>query len=534
MANRYNEFHENSSKIRQKSSKALFQLLFGRTFIAMILLALQLVLVSIVFVKFGEENEVFLGVFTVFAAAITIYIINSEENPAFKLAWMPLVCLFPVFGATLFLFVQMNPGNRGLQKKLRAQLEKGKPYTNTSKRDSTYVQERCSEMNGIVNYIQTVNQLPVYQNQGVHFYRIGEEKFEDLLIDLKNAKKYIFLEYFIIKKGKMWNAILDILVEKVKEGVEVRVLYDGMCSLVYLPYHYPKKLRKLGIQAKMFSPIKPLFSTHQNNRDHRKIAIIDGKIAYNGGINLADEYINLDSMYGHWKDTAVRIKGQCVRSFLLMFLQMWNLENKDTNDYENYLLNEMEDDALCERDYQDGLVIPYNDAPTNREDIAATIYMDMLYNARTYVYIMTPYLVLDNEMMVALTTAVKKGVDVRIIMPKIPDKKMVFYLSRTFYPQLLEAGVKIYEYTPGFMHAKEFIADDEKAIVGSINLDFRSLYEHFECATLLYKVEQIKDIKEDFMDAMDRSEEITMKEYQSFSLATRMVGRVLRIIAPLV
>ena len=520
---------QNQKKYKNRGMRAVFRLLFGRTMVTMLLLVFQVVLLVAGFNWLNGYYEVFVTVFTVIAGVITIYIINCNENPAFKLAWMLPVCLFPVFGAALFIFVQVNPGNRGLRKKLNRRIEETKEFCITESRILRKIKLENSPIRGLSRYIREINGYPTYDQTEITYFSSGEEKYEDLLIELKNAKKFIFMEYFIIDQGIVWDTILGILVEKAKQGVEVRIMYDGMCSLIKLPYNYPKELRKKGLKAKMFSPIKPLLSTHQNNRDHRKILVIDGNIAYNGGINLADEYINERKLYGHWKDVAVKLNGDAVRSFTIMFLQMWNVDESGKEEYARYLVNERNHRITHEKGY----VIPYCDAPTNREDVAETVFLDLLYRSEKYVHIMTPYLVIDNELQVALSTAAKRGVEVIIILPHIPDKKYAFYIARTYYPQLLEAGVKIYEYSPGFMHAKVFVSDHEKAVVGSINLDFRSLYEHFECATYIYRNRVIAEIEIDFQNTLRKSKEITLKEYKQFSFLTRGIGRILRIFAPL-
>ena len=346
--------------------------------------------------------------------------------------------------------------------------------------------------------------------------------------ELRKAEKFIFLEYFIVEEGKMWNEILEILEQKVKEGVEVRFLYDGMCSIMLLPYSYPKKLRQMGIQCKMFSPIKPMLSTHQNNRDHRKILVIDGHTAFTGGVNLADEYINEKVRFGHWKDTAVMLKGDAVRSFTLMFLQMWNIDVRKPEEYEKYLLP-----PSAEKREEMGFVCGYGDSPFDGENIGEQVYMELLHTAKRYVHIMTPYLILDNAMIRALTYAAKSGIETIIIMPHIPDKLYAYLLARTYYEELIRAGVQIYEYTPGFVHAKVFVSDDEKAVVGTINLDFRSLYLHFECAAMMMQNPVIQDVEADFQNTLQKCQKMTLEDCRHYNVFKRMTGRILRIFAPL-
>lgn len=381
------------------------------------------------------------------------------------------------------------------------------------------------DISGLVKYTNQYGYYPIFRNTQVQYFSSGEEMFITLKEELKQAKEYIFLEYFIIEQGIMWNSILKILKEKIKEGVEVRVLYDGMCSIFQLPNDYFKKLNNLGIKCKVFSPIKPIISTHYNNRDHRKIAIIDGKVAFTGGLNLADEYINAYERFGYWKDNAIMLKGEATTSFTKMFLDMWNIDTKKQEDYSIYYHKYSIKD--------NGFVLPYGDNPLDEESIGENIYLHIINTTHKYLYIMTPYLILDNEMITALKFAAKRGVDVRIIMPSIPDKKYAYLLARTYYTNLLEGGVKICEYTPGFMHAKGFISDDETAVVGTINLDYRSLYLHFECATLVYKHSCIPTILKDYQESIQKSKEITLQDCKKYPLWKKIIGRLLRIIAPL-
>lgn len=326
----------------------------------------------------------------------------------------------------------------------------------------------------------------------------------------------------------MWGTIHDILRRKAKEGVEVRFMYDGTCTLTQLPHNYSQYLRDEGIACKVFSPIKPTMSTTQNNRDHRKIAVIDGHTAFTGGINLADEYINEKERFGHWKDTAIMIKGEAVRSFTDMFLQMWNIDERNPR-FLRYINTKIPESAKT----QSGYILPYADSPLDSEHTGETVYMDILNTAREYVHIMTPYLILDNEMITTLTYAAKRGIDVKIIMPGVPDKKYAYTLAKTYYPELLRSGVKIYHYKPGFIHAKQFTSDDTKAVIGTINLDYRSLYLHFECAVYLYRVPEITKMEADFQETLRQCREITMEEYKKEKWYVRLAGSMFRLIAPL-
>lgn len=516
-------------KFKKRGLSILYKIVFGRAMVLFALVVFQLCLLGWLLFSVGIQSKIGLSILQILAVFVVIYIVNSDENPAFKLAWMIPVCAVPVVGTFLFLFIQISPGHMGLKYGIKRRIDETDEYTHTEPEVCDAMAEDPGDISDMSYFIENVNHLPTYANTDVCYFHIGEEKYKDLLIELEKAEHFIFLEYFIIAKGYMWDHVLDILKRKAAEGVEVRVMYDGTCTIVNLPYDYGRKLAKFGIKAKAFSPIRPLLSSHQNNRDHRKILVIDGKVAYTGGINLADEYINEVALYGHWKDAAIRLKGDAVKSFTLMFLQMWNLSEKGEEKYEKYLLENKHPIV----DKSKGFVIPYNDDPTNREDIAQRVYMDILNKAKTYVHIMTPYLILDNEIVVALSFAAQRGVDVKIMLPHVPDKKIVFYIARTYYKKLMQAGVQIYEYTPGFLHSKLFVSDDEKAVVGSINLDFRSLYEHFECAAYLYKNPVVGDIEKDFQETIQKCQQITPETYKKIPLPTRVLGHVFRVFGPL-
>ena len=368
---------------------------------------------------------------------------------------------------------------------------------------------------------------PVYDRSAVTYFPLGERKFEEMLRQLERAEHFIFLEYFIVDEGVMWGRVLEILARKAAEGVEVRMMYDGTCEFSTLPHDYPKRLEKLGIRCKMFAPVSPFVSTHYNYRDHRKILVIDGHTAFNGGINLADEYINRFPKHGHWKDTAVMIQGEAVRSFTLMFLQMWALDER-TPEFQTYL-----EAPVTPRSDAKGFVIPYGDCPVDNDKVGERVYMDILNRAQRYVHIMSPYLILDGEMENALKFAAERGVEVSLILPGVPDKNAPYGLAWTHYASLLESGVRIYEYTPGFVHAKVFVSDDREAVVGTINLDYRSLYHHFECATYLYGTDCIPDIEADFQATRQLCRTITPETAREERFSRKFTGFLMKVIAPL-
>lgn len=523
---------EAGKNVKEKGIVLIFRILFSRTMITLLLLLVQIAFIMAVIRKMWLSPGVLVASYLIGAIAV-VYIVNSDSNPAFKLSWIVPICALPVFGVSFYILILLNPGNRDLKKLLDRRIDETRGLLYTSHRVQKKLLLEEDEIKNIATYIEKENYFPTYDHTEVAFLSLGEEKLERLLVDLKEAKHYIFLEYFIINKGVVWDQVLEILEMKAKEGVEIRVMYDGMCALTAMPFSYPKKLKELGIKAKMFSPIRPLLSTHQNSRDHRKIVVIDGKIAYNGGINLADEYMNEKQKFGHWKDTAVRLEGEAVRSFVIMFLQLWNITEKGAGEYENYLVSYPDVTKQIERQEDKGYVIPYNDDPINRRDIAEDVYLNLIHCAKRYVHIMTPYFILDHELESALCFAARRGVEVKIILPHIPDKKIPFSIARTYYPQMIEAGVQIYEYTPGFVHAKEVIVDDQKAVVGSINFDFRSLFQHFECATFLYRKAVINEIEADYQKTLKKCLHVDLSYYVDLPFYYRIAGSVFRLFGPL-
>lgn len=515
----------------KKKLRSLFRIIFGRTAFVILGLGLQLWVFIAAFQFLDGYLHYFYVLCVLLSALAVIAILNEPIDSSFKMAWIIPVLVIPVFGVLLYIFVQMQFQTRELSRRLAASAEKTRPYLKQNEDVREELGVLDGRMAGLADYLGKMAGAPVYKNTEAAYFPLGEDMFEQLMTELKSAKRFIFMEFFIIDRGYMWDEVLKVLEEKVKEGVEVRVMYDGMCCLMLLPFHYPKRLERKGIRCKMFSPIIPVLSTHQNYRDHRKIAVIDGRTAFTGGVNLADEYINRRVRFGHWKDTALMVKGDAVKSFTMMFLQMWDVTEKAEEDYRKYISVPEEGNAVFQS--EEGYVIPYGDSPFDREQIGEQVYLDILGQAKKYVHIMTPYLILDDGMKDALGYAAKRGVEVTVIMPHIPDKKYAYLLARTYYPELLKAGVRIFEYEPGFVHAKVFVSDDEKAAVGTINLDFRSLYLHFECGTFLYRCPVIGEIEADYQETLKKCIQITPETCQSYSWLGRKAGRLLRLIAPL-
>lgn len=513
-------------KKNTNGKRSWLQIIFGRTMIILLLLAVHFFLFFAVMMKLAAYVPYLVGGVTVMTAVMLIYILNTRDDPTLKLSWCFLVAVVPVFGMMMYVFVRLDLGHRIYRKIDKRAVEDSQKYVPDQKELLEDIRRQEPELYGMAHYLDCYSGLGICRAGEGEYYPLGEDMFRAVLTELEKAEKFIFLEYFIITEGEMWGKILDVLRRKAAAGVEVRVMYDGTCSVFDLPYDFPKKLEKLGIRCKVFSPLQPFISTHHNNRDHRKILVIDGVTAFTGGINLSDEYINVTHPHGHWKDTAIMVRGEAARSFTLLFLQMWNALEKE-RDYAPYL------SPVQPRASTRGYVIPFADTPTDSERVGQTVYMQMINQARDYVYIMTPYLILDGAMVTALCQCAKRGVDIRILQPQIPDHKYAYVLAQRHFKELMDAGVKIYSYTPGFIHAKVFLADGISAVVGSINLDYRSLYLHYECGAYLYKVKMIADIRQDFDKTFEISHFMTEEDLRKESLLSRLAGVVLKVFAPL-
>lgn len=511
------------------------KIIFSRMLIIFLMILIQIFVLGVSFLRFGSYMHFISEGVSILGVLLIVHIINKDEPTEFKLTWCIIICVLPVLGALIYLFVTCNVGGLGLRKAYKRSVKESAHLLFTTPETMEKLKDYPAYLRGFAHYLEKKEGYPSYHNTGAVYYATGEDKLEALVEELKKAEKYIFLEYFILYKGTMWDAVLNVLKQKVKEGVEVRVMYDGMCAILELPYRYPKELAKYGIKAKMFAPIMPFLSTNQNNRDHRKIVVIDGKVAFTGGVNIADEYINQKILYGHWKDVAVKITGEAVRSFVVMFLQMWNMSESQKDVYEDYLpagaadeLQEMQEDSE-----KQGIVIPYGETPTDTNETAKNVYQSIFQNATEYVHIMSPYFIVEREFLDHMRHASERGVEVALILPHIPDKKIVYYIARTFYPELLEAGIKVYEYEPGFVHAKAFVSDDVCATVGTVNLDYRSFYHHFECGTYFYDHAVVKAVEEDFQKTLQKCIPVTEEYYARIPFWQKWAGKLFRLVAPL-
>lgn len=487
---------------------------------------IQLAVLVVIITFFNGSFASFYGGMAFFSAVVVIRIVNSKSNPAYKIAWIIPIMLVPIFGVIFYWIFGGGSLTKKDKEKMKIIEDKSKQYAEKSPSVMMEIDALNPSAAAQARYIQEYAYSPPYANTKTTYYGLGEEMFAAMLDALKSAEKYIFMEYFIVEEGEMWDSILDILVEKAKAGVDVRMIYDDIGCIMTLPRKYDQKLRALGIKTSVFNPFLPRMSSRFNNRDHRKITVVDGLVGFTGGCNLADEYINAYEKYGHWKDSAVKLEGEAVFSLSVMFLSLWDYINGTD---EPYLAFKPAYPAV----ESPGFVQPFTDNPLDDEPVGASIYLNMIYRASRYVYIKTPYLIIDNEMTLALCTAAKSGIDVRIITPGIADKWYAHATTRSYYEKLIESGVKIYEYTPGFIHEKAFVVDDCYGVIGTVNLDYRSLYLHFECGVWLYNASCIADMKDDFVTMLASCKNITLESCRSVQWPRRLGRAVLRIFAPL-
>ncbi|MGO4940196.1 cardiolipin synthase [Fundicoccus sp. Sow4_D5] len=475
---------------------------------------------------------------TLFSVGMILYLVIKNESPAYRMSWIILISLFPVFGGLFyFLFGNKRPA-RKMSKKIQEQVHKDldKMYEVPNAKEALL--EHDFRVGSLANYINNYANMPVYSNTDVEYFPSGESMMETLIRDLESAQNHIFVEFFIIEGGQMSDAIFNVLKKKAAEGVDVRLIYDDFGCLMRLPSNFDKQMEEIGIKALKFNPIKPNLTLAYNTRDHRKIIEIDSTIAYTGGLNLADEYINTIDRFGYWKDNMIRLQGPAIWNLTTLFLDMWNAFYPTDESYDKFINKEVRLQTNQLMDSKEavlakGFVQPFGDSPLDDEALGENVYRDILNIAQDYVYIYTPYLVISYELQQALTLAAKRGVDVRLLTPGTPDKKAVYRMTQSYYAPLLEAGVRIYEYTPGFLHAKTFVCDDKIASIGTINLDYRSLYLHFETSTMLYYHPVVDVIKQDFLESQAESQEIYLEDTRTNFLG-ELWDSFLRILAPFV
>lgn len=542
-------FRPEKKKAKNKIKKPI-KSIFGRLTIIGAAIFLQLAL--LLFVSFVSYMAVIpLQVVSYLFAVIAVFHLESRDMISeMKVPWMFLILLFPLFGSFIYFLLSENRTSAKRKKLLGKICLKSRLFSypgsdlpfrtdEVEEKEKEEVGEKRlvrkanaimkEDESGQSGYLTLSAGLMPYEKCLTEYYPDGESFWESLCAELEKAEKFIFLEYFIIGDGVMLGRIIDILERKAKEGVEVRLLYDDLGSIGKVPCFYPDYLKTRGINCRKFNRFVPVLTAVQNNRDHRKITVVDGKVGFTGGTNLADEYINAIERFGNWKDGSVMIKGNAVKSLTLMFLQLWSLQAGKCEEFSDYI-----DVDAGEFDGEEGFVQPYGTGPRPiyDEPIAENLYVNMIEQAKKSVFIMTPYFVTGRRVIDALKSAAKRGVDVRIITPAIPDKKTVFLQTRRNYSGFLKSGIKIYEYTPGFIHSKNVLVDGERAVCGTINFDYRSFYHHYECAVFLVGTKSLSAMEKDFKETFEKSEEIT-KEKAALSLPARFAATLGILLAPL-
>lgn len=505
----------------------ILKILRSRFFLAAFCIALEFAQLMAVFILLYEFFLPITVLGWIFHVCVLLYLINRDEIPEFKLPWLMILFLIPVIGAFVFILLSSNESGKKTAERYDRALLELKPYRRQNPCINK-LRERDADAYAQARYLYSAASMPCHENTAAAYYPLGEDFHCALLEDLQKAERFIMMKYFIVQEGKMWDSIHAVLKEKAAQGVDVYFMYDDFGCMTTLPEHYYKQLCEEGIQCILSNKFTPVLSNVHNNRDHRKITVIDGRVGFTGGVNLADEYINAVEKHGHWKDTAVRLEGGAVKNLMMLFIANWNMQSKDPLDCDLYM--EVPEPQIQGR----GCVIPFGDGPSPlyRDTIGKNVYLNMIHGAKEYLYITTPYLICDHELLSALRMAAKKGVDVRLITPHIPDKKAVFLMTRSNYRVLIQDGVKIYEYTPGFIHAKSFVCDDKLAVCGTINLDYRSLVHHFECGAWMYDTDCIGDMKADFLATVERSQKITMDGARLRGWQ-RLLAELMKVFSPL-
>lgn len=508
--------------------KKFIKIITSRLFFSAILIVAQLAVIILLFSRV-TNNALLTQIMVFISFLFALWVIFNKHEPEYAIGWLLVIMVFPVYGVLLYLifgkktlsFFSKKRLNKFVRSFTRAQLINNETKKQTV--DNLYEYDR--DLVRQSKYISRSAFSSPWQKTEAKYYPLGDDFLPDFLEELEKAEKFIFLEFFIISLGEMWSQVLEVLKRKRDQGVDIRILYDDFGCIGGLPGNYAKQLREMGFKARVFNPVKPHINSRMNYRDHRKICVIDGNVAFTGGVNLADEYINRDIRFGHWKDNAIRIKGLAVWDFSVLFLSMWDVTDGSDDNLLDY--------APTYEAKDDGFVQPYGDNPLDDVAMAETVYLQIINMAKDYVWITTPYLVITRNMVNALSIAAQSGVDVRLIVPKIPDKIYVHEVSKSFYVDLISAGVKIYEYTPGFIHCKMFLSDDKVAIIGTVNMDYRSFYLHFECGVAFFGASIIKDVKRDMGNLFNISERIDYNKATSINIFRRFYRVILRLFSPI-
>ena len=512
---------ENSEKVENGVKRAIF---------AIIAILLEIILIYILYFRIESKYSWVAVLITIMAVVIVLFVYGKHETASGKMPWLILISAFPILGVFLYLVLGLNKGTRKMVKRYEELDEILIPLLPRNDEELERVLSKDKSAGNQFRYVRDYSGYPVYNNTDVLYYPDGADGFNAQLEELKKAEHFIFMEYHAIEDSTSFKPLHQILKEKAAAGVDVRLFYDYVGSMGFIGNSFVNKMEADGIKCRVFNPMNPVLNFFINNRDHRKITVIDGKVAFTGGYNLADEYFHVTEPFGHWLDTGLRLEGDAVKSLTITFLENWNAIVDDGDDISVY--KELIRDVPYEST-EKGFIQPYGVSPLTDEHVGENVYMNVLRNARDYAWFITPYLIITEEMNAYFAMAAKSGVDVRIITPGIPDKKMVYSLTRSYYAGLVRNGVRIYEYTPGFCHAKQCVSDDSVATCGTINLDFRSLYHHFENGVLMYDCKAVMDMKAAFEETFEKCHEVTEEYKTGRPPLRRLVQMVLRLLAPL-
>lgn len=504
------------------------KLLKSKSLYVLLALLFQLLCLILLLTYFSHEFLPVYYLMVVLSVIVAIFVINRDSDTSSKILWVFTIMALPFFGGLLYLLF----GGRKIPKALMIQDRQAysdyKQYALQNMETLKTSHSNDPALRKMVWMAWNNGYFPMYENTDITYYKTGEAMYQDILQALKSAERYIFIETYILDKGQMWDEIEEVLIAKAAAGVDVRLIYDDFGSILNVDADFAKDVRAKGIQVYPFNPIRPQLAIQMNNRDHRKIIVVDGKTAFTGGSNIADEYINQKARFGYWKDMGIRVAGAAVEPFVISFLQIWNYSSDVNTPYEEYVVRKDAFDI-----HKKGYTIPIFDSPTDTNNIGKNVHLNMLASSTDYCWVSTPYLILDAEMESALILAVNNGVDVRIVVPGIPDKKTVYEVTKSNYRHLLEKGVRIYEFSPGFIHGKVTLSDDKQAFVGTVNMDFRSYYHNYECGVWTYENDIVPVIKEDFEEIFECSHEVTLEEVKAVNPMVRWSRSVLRIFSPL-
>ena len=514
----------NEKKSKRKGEKNIFVTVL-KVVIVVLLFLLQLIGMLLLYTTANAIYMYAKAIYIIFEIATILYIVYHHDSAAYKISWIIFIMFLPTVGILAYILW----GRSKLRMKKELEYRKVRAYSEDLLNDSSSIIEKIEDKykRNQIEYMTKISGYPIYNNQGIEYFEIGEKFFDSLKKDLMKANKYILMEFFIFEKGKLWDEIFAILKQKAKEGVKITIIMDSLGVLLKKTKNLREELEENGIEVYKFNPFSPIINGYINYRDHKKIVVIDGKYGYTGGVNIADEYVNLISKFGHWKDVGIKLTGDAVWSLAIMFLRTLETINKSNIDYNWY-----------KRDFKDlekasGYVLPLADGPENRKSPIENTYIQTINYAQNYVYMTTPYFIISEPLLTAMLNSARGGVDVRLIVPHIPDKKLVYLATRSYYEVLLESGIKVYEYKPGFIHSKTLVSDDNTSIVGTANLDFRSMHLNFEDIVWTYKTGEEQKIKQDFKSMLANCIEVQLEEWKSRSIFTKVAEAIIAAFAPM-